>query len=76
MVTGGGAGTIRHGRVAPAVTEIGLIQNGHEDRRPLESHFGAWVVWTDEPSFHVTAYDNNGVMLADIEESLAYIEET
>lgn len=70
MVTGGGAETIRHGRVAPAVTEIGLIQDGHEDRRPLESHFGAWVVCTDQPSpIHVTAYDKNGVMLADIEES-------
>src|ERR1700757_2628097 len=30
MVTGGGSGSVRHGRVAPTVTEIGLIQNGHE----------------------------------------------
>ena len=68
MVTGGGSETVMHGRVAPAVKEIGLIQNGHEDRRPLESHFGAWVVCTDEPSpFRVTAYSKSGVMLADIE---------
>jgi hypothetical protein len=80
MVTGGGShsdtptpGTpavIIHGRVAPTVTEIGLIQDGHEDRRPLESHLGAWVVCTEQPSpFRVTAYDQSGVMLADIEES-------
>jgi hypothetical protein len=49
---------------------IGLIRNGHEDRRPLQSNFGAWVICIDEPSpYRVTAYDNSGVMLADIEES-------
>jgi hypothetical protein len=30
------------GRVDPAVTQIALIQGGHEDRRPLQSHYGAW----------------------------------
>ena len=56
--------------VAPAVTAIGLIQNGREDLRPLQSHFGAWVVCTDESSpYRITAYDKSGVMLADIEES-------
>ena len=80
MVTGGGSysdtptpgipAVIVHGRVAPTVTGIGLIQNGHEDRRPLESHLGAWVVCTEQPApFRVTAYDNSGDMLADIKES-------
>ena len=68
MATGGGSETITHGRVAPAVREIGVIQNGHENRRPLESHFGAWVVCTDEPlPFRVAAYNKSGVMLADTE---------
>ena len=54
----------------PAVTEIGLIQNVHEDRWPLRSHLGAWVGCTDQPApFRVTAYDNSEDMLADIEES-------
>ena len=26
------------GRVGPAVTQIALIQDGHEDRRPLQSY--------------------------------------
>lgn len=58
---------IWHGRAASAVTQIALIQDGHEDRRPLDSHFGAWVVCTEQPSpFHVTALDHNGTVLADI----------
>jgi hypothetical protein len=69
MVTGGGSESVRHGRVAPTVTEIGLIQNGHEVRRPVDSRFGAWVVCTDEPTpFRVTAYDHTGNLLASIEE--------
>lgn len=55
------------GRAAPAVRQIALIQDGHEDRRPLDSHFAAWVVCTEQPSpFHVTALDQNGTVLADI----------
>lgn len=59
--------TVWHGRAAPAVRQIALLQDGHEDRRPLDSHFGAWVVCTENPSpFHVTALDQNGSILADI----------
>jgi hypothetical protein len=69
-VVPGAPAVVVHGRVAPAVAEIGLIQDGHENRRPLESRLGAWVVCTEQPSpFRVTAYDKKGVMLADIEES-------
>ena len=60
LVTGGGSGStetpppgwpaaVIHGRISPAVKQLALIQNGHEDRRLLESHFGAWVVCTELP---------------------------
>ncbi|MGH3069100.1 MAG: hypothetical protein ACRDMI_11020, partial [Streptosporangiaceae bacterium] len=35
------------GRVAPAVKDIALVQDGREDRRVLRSYFGAWVVCTE-----------------------------
>lgn len=77
MVTSGGSRTdtpapghlaaVWHGRAAPAVRQIALIQDGHEDQRPLQSHFGAWVICTEQPSaFHVVALDENGAILADI----------
>ena len=53
------------GRVAPAVKQIALVQDGHEDRRPLESHFGAWAVCAEKPGpYDVAAFDEHGVMLA------------
>jgi hypothetical protein len=56
------------GRVAPAVTHIALIQDGHEDRRALRSHFGAWVVCTDRWSpYQINALDENGTVLASIQ---------
>ena len=61
---------IVHGQAGPAVAYLALIQDGREDRRPLESHFGAWVVCTEHASpFQVTALDANGTALASIEES-------
>jgi tetratricopeptide (TPR) repeat protein len=79
LVTGGGSSStgtpapgwpaaVIHGRVSPAVKELALIQDGHEDRRPLESHFGAWVICTESPGpFRVTALDENGTVLAEIQ---------
>jgi len=59
-----------HGQVGLAVTQMALIRDGHEDCRPLESHFGAWVVCTEQASpFQVAALDKNGTVLASIEES-------
>jgi hypothetical protein len=53
------------GRVAPTVRQIALTQDGHEDRRELESHFGAWVICTEKPGpFHVAAFDDHGVLLS------------
>jgi hypothetical protein len=67
MVTGGGSETQPHGRASPAVKYIGLIQDGQEDVRPLESHFGAWVVSTEQRSpFQVEGRDADGNVLARI----------
>jgi hypothetical protein len=56
------------GRVAPAVAQIAVVQDGSEDRRPLQSHFGAWVVCIERPSpYQITALDEKGNVLASIE---------
>jgi hypothetical protein len=55
------------GRVAPEVKQIALIQDGQEDRRALESHFGAWVVCTEQPTpFVVTALAEDGSVLGSV----------
>ena len=68
----GNPAMIVHGRVGPSVTHLALIQDGCEDRRPLESHFGAWVVCTEQASpFQIIALDASGTVLASIEESFS-----
>jgi hypothetical protein len=58
---------IATGRAAPEVKYLAVIKDGHEDRRPLESHFGAWVVCTGQPgSFDVAGLDANGIVLASL----------
>ena len=60
--------SIWHGTAAPAVRQIALIQDGQEDRRPLHSHFGAWVVCTENPApCTVTALDQDGAVLGSIQ---------
>jgi len=60
----GDGGTILHGIAAPAVKYLALTQDRHEDRRPLDSQFGAWIVRTDKPGpFRVAAIDENGSSL-------------
>ena len=67
MVTGGGGDTQPHGRAAPAVKYLAVIQDGREDLRPLDSHFGAWVVCTEQrTAFHVEGRDAGGSILARI----------
>ncbi|HVB46279.1 MAG TPA: hypothetical protein VNF47_26720 [Streptosporangiaceae bacterium] len=40
---------------------LALIQDGHEDRRRPDNHFGAWVVLADKPGpFTVAAIDETG----------------
>jgi len=56
------------GRAATAVTHIALIQDGHEDRRPLRSHFGVWVVCTEQLTpIQVAGLDQDGTVLATLD---------
>jgi tetratricopeptide (TPR) repeat protein len=58
---------IATGRAAPEVKYLAVVKDGHEDRRPLESHFGAWVVCTEEPGpFEIEGLDANGAVLASL----------
>jgi tetratricopeptide (TPR) repeat protein len=53
------------GRAAPEVRSLVLIQDGREDRRLLESHFGAWVICTDRPPpLDLAGIDRNGNVVA------------
>jgi hypothetical protein len=55
------SGTILHGVASADVAHLAIIQDGHEDRRPLDNHFGAWVIRTTKPGpFTVAAIDKNG----------------
>jgi tetratricopeptide (TPR) repeat protein len=60
---------ICHGTASPAVKYLALIQDGQEDRRPLDNHFGAWVIHAEHPGreFALAALDENGTTLAQIE---------
>lgn len=59
--SGGDSGTILHGIAAPDVRYLAVIQDGHQERHPLENHFGAWVIRTSKPGpFTVAAIDKNG----------------
>jgi hypothetical protein len=64
-VTPGYPAIIRHGYAAPAVKYLALIQDGREDVCRLESHFGAWVICTEQCSpFQVEGRDADGTVLA------------
>jgi TolA-binding protein len=69
IASSGGLGdTICHGTAAPAVKYLALIQDGEEDRRGLDNHFGAWVIRAEKPGqLAVAALDENGTTLAQIE---------
>jgi hypothetical protein len=67
QVTPGYPAFIATGRAAPEVKYLAVTQDGHEDRRPLRSHFGAWVVCTEQPGpFEVAGIDQNGTVLASL----------
>jgi tetratricopeptide (TPR) repeat protein len=64
-ITPGHPAAVWTGSASPTVRHIALIQDGREDRRPLDSHFGAWIVCTEGLSpFQVAGYDENGTVLA------------
>jgi tetratricopeptide (TPR) repeat protein len=66
--SGGSGNIICHGTAAPAVKYLALIQDGHQDRRLLDNHFGAWVICAEKPGpAAVAALDENGTTLAQID---------
>jgi hypothetical protein len=59
---------VRVGRVSSAVRQIALIQDDHEDRRPLHSHFGAWTVCLERVGpYQVRALDEDGNVLGSLQ---------
>jgi hypothetical protein len=53
------------GRVAPGITHLTLVQDGSEDRRHLDSHFGAWIACTEHAGpFEITGSGADGTTLA------------
>ncbi|HEY0937034.1 MAG TPA: hypothetical protein VGD91_25270 [Trebonia sp.] len=66
-VTPGHPAAIAAGTAAPEVKYLAVIKDGREDRRTLESHFGAWVVCTEQPGpFEVVGLDADGTVLASL----------
>jgi hypothetical protein len=79
-IAGGGSGVftdrplpghpayVMTGRVSAAVTAIAVIQDGHEDRRNLDSHFGALVICTELPvPFQINALNSAGAVIGSID---------
>jgi hypothetical protein len=55
------------GRVSPAVTHLALVQDDREERRELQSRFGAWIVCTEQWScYRISALDQTGTVLGSI----------
>lgn len=70
-ITPGYPAAIATGRASPEVRYLAVIKDGHEDRRPLHSHFGAWVICTEQPGpFEVAGFDESGNVLARIAQSV------
>ena len=64
-VTPGHPAVVAVGRAAPDVRYLAVIKDGREDRRPLDSHFGAWIVCTEQLGpFEIVGFDENGTVLA------------
>lgn len=60
--------SIALGYVGRQVTHLALIQDGRQDYRRLQSHFGAWMICTEQPGiFDVAAFDNRGLLLSCLE---------
>jgi hypothetical protein len=67
QVTPGHPAFIATGPAAPEVKYLAVTQVGREDRRRLDSHFGAWVVCTEQPGpFEVTGIGEDGTVLASL----------
>jgi tetratricopeptide (TPR) repeat protein len=81
MVTGGRSytreaapgrpATIATGLAAPEIKHLAVIQDGSEDRRPLKSHFGAWVVCTEKTGeFAIAGLDQEGNVVDNIRQAV------
>jgi TolA-binding protein len=67
-VTPGRPACIAEGHVAPEIKYLALIKDDREDRRQLDSHFGAWVICTEQDgSFEVAAIDSGGTTLGSLQ---------
>jgi hypothetical protein len=52
------------GHVSSEVKYLAVIQDGQQDHRPLESHFGTYLVCVEEQGpFDVAAFDSKGQLL-------------
>jgi hypothetical protein len=66
-ITPGYPASVVTGRAAPEIRYLAVVKDGHEERRPLESRFGAWVVCTEQPGpFDVVGFSEGGDVLARI----------
>ncbi|HEX5302350.1 MAG TPA: hypothetical protein VFW50_35685 [Streptosporangiaceae bacterium] len=69
-ITPGYPAAIVTGCAAPEVRYLTVIKDGHEDRRTLESHFGAWVVCTEQSGpFDVAGLSESGDVLGRLPQS-------
>lgn len=56
--------SVMAGRASPAVTHLALVQDAREERRELQSHFGAWIVCTEKwSSYRINALDEASTVL-------------
>jgi hypothetical protein len=70
-ITPGYPAVIATGRASPEVRYLAVVKDGHEDRRPLKSHFGAWVVCAEQPGpFDVVGFNESGNVVARIAQSV------
>ena len=52
------------GHVSPDVKYLAVIQDGQQDYRPLQSHFGTYLVCVEKQGpFDVAAFDSDGKLL-------------
>jgi tetratricopeptide (TPR) repeat protein len=57
--------SIATGRAAPEIAYLAVVQDGREVRRRLDSHFGAWIICTEQAGpYQVAGYDSDGTLRA------------
>lgn len=57
-----------HGRVTTDVARLRLVVGNERQERPVDAHFGAWIVCVDRPgSFTLEALDEASAVIASLE---------